>query len=606
MTTSTSPAHQIQSHPQSNAQPNPLYPQLPSSSNYRRSNYPISLNSTTTHPSAIKFNNQNSTHPYPLPNTILTRSDLRESVETFANMLSTAKAYRSALMSLSSATSAFAKSLEDCARLKGAQSPPSLDHDRSNDSNSAANSSHSQLHDFFNNHSNLNTRNGTQDGNSSMGDEEKLSPGERLMAASGLHFMTANLEQVLSATFYKSFEIPLLDVYDHYRQQLAERQSTYEAEVSAKTKAIRETELRNMKQGLSSSSSTSGGKGNKQRFLGRDLNSFRKGLKELQDQVEAVEKVKQIYYLEVAGGEYEVWKSVADNISLIVKSEVEVYDRVASKATSDPTLEMMVTSIPDPFDTYNQELIPNATQAPEIYSILPPLSSILTPAQAIARKSLPDFGHPSSLPPPLTTTTSYESSAVENLIDPDPSYPSSPVGDLINPNLDSTTHWDNQSPTSNPELPPLPVVNYECDELEEDRTRYSSTSLFNSPPHSPSSEHPPPLKSPDPLPTIILAPQTFAPTPLRNMISMDSTSTEHTIQDPSSSDPMPNPDPEYSQETIRCPLSSTKRASVLSGISLGPNPGNNEESLMSQLPPVGIDSDSDVENSFASDDQNET
>lgn len=56
------------------------------------------------------------------------------------------------------------------------------------------------------------------------------------------------------------------------------------------------------------------GKGRKQRFLGRDLDSFRKGLKELQDQVEAVEKVKQIYYLEVAGGEFEVWKSVAENV----------------------------------------------------------------------------------------------------------------------------------------------------------------------------------------------------------------------------------------------------------------------------------------------------
>ncbi|KAH9816645.1 hypothetical protein DFH28DRAFT_877848 [Melampsora americana] len=491
-------------------------------------------------------------------------------------------------MSLSSATSAFAKALEDCARLKGAQSPPTLNHHhRSNDSNSAANSSHSQLHDFFNNHSNFNTRNGTQDGNSSIGDEEKSSPGERLMAASGLHFMTANLEQVLSATFYKSFEIPLLDVYDHYRQQLAERQATYEAEVSAKTKAIRETEIRNMKQGLSSN--IGGGKGNnKQRFLGRDLNSFRKGLKELQDQVESVEKVKQVYYLEVAGGEYEVWKTVADNISLIVKSEVEVYDRVASKATSDPTLEMMVTSIPDPFDTYNQELIPNATQAPEIYSILPPLSSILTPAQVIARKSLTDFGHSPSFPAPLTSTTSYQSSS---------------VGDLNHPNLDSSTHWDNQinTTTNTTDLPPLTMVNYESDELEEeDQNRYSSTSLFNSPPPSPPLNPTPILKSIEPVPTIILAPQTFAPTPLRNMMSIDSNITESTIKEESSSNL--NSIQDVSQDTIKCNMSSSKRASVLSGISLGNSSVvGNEESLMSQLPPSGIDSDSDLDNTLDED-----
>lgn len=60
------------------------------------------------------------------------------------------------------------------------------------------------------------------------------------------------------------------------------------------------------------------GKGRKHRNHGRDLDSFRKGLKELQDQVEAVEKVKQLYYLEVAGGEYEVWKSVAENVGVLL------------------------------------------------------------------------------------------------------------------------------------------------------------------------------------------------------------------------------------------------------------------------------------------------
>ncbi|EGG06930.1 uncharacterized protein MELLADRAFT_116436 [Melampsora larici-populina 98AG31] len=425
-----------------------------------------------------------------------------------------------------------------------------------------------------------------------------MSPAERLMAASGLHFMTANLEQVLSATFYKSFEIPLLDIYDHYRQQLAERQSTYEAEVSAKTKAIRETEIRNMKQNFSSSSSTRKGNPKQTRFIGRDLNSFRKGLKELQDQVESVEKVKQIYYLEVAGGEYEVWKSVADNISLIVKSEVEVYDRIASKATSDPTLELMITSIPDPFDTYNQDLIPNSSQAPEIYSILPPLSSILTPAQAIARKSLQDFT-------PASQT-----------LEPNSSYQGSSVGDVLNHQLDSTTHWDH--PINQPnELPPLPVVNYQSDDLEEepeeeDRSnRYPSRSLFDTPPASPSLPHPPTLHSIESVPTINLIPQTqsFAPTPLRNMVLIDSNPEQET-ESVSNPTPDSNPNPEYSQDTIKCNLSTFKRASVLSGISLGGTSGigngngnGNEESIMSQMPPLGIDSDSDLENSFGLDHQ---
>ncbi|KAG0150799.1 hypothetical protein CROQUDRAFT_37855 [Cronartium quercuum f. sp. fusiforme G11] len=426
---------------------------------------------------------------------------------------------------------------------------------------------------------------------------EKLSPGERLMAASGLHFMTANLEQVLSATFYKSFEIPLLDVYDTYRQQLADRQTTYEAEVSAKTRAIRETELRNLRQGAA-------GKGRNQRFLGRDLDSFRKGLKELQDQVEAVEKVKQVYYLEVAGGEFEVWKSVADNISLVVKSEVEVYDRVASKATSDPTLEMMVASIPDPFDTY-KETVPNSSQAPEIYSILPPLSSILTPAQVIARKSMAELAQPPFFPvaPSTIGTTSYPSSSLND-----------------QPSLDSSTHWSTE-PTAPLDVPSLSIAHYQSDDPELG-FRSAPSALFHSPPALPcpddddnddnDNDNDNDTPTPRPIPPIAIGVPAVpfqtalvkAPTPLRNVISLASTSTSSSAPtitvDQKNPDPKPHStkDPTNLLSAIRCPLASTKRASMntlgssglLSVLEVG-----HEESLMCQLPPNGLDSDSELD-----------
>lgn len=73
---------------------------------------------------------------------------LRESVAAYEQLLATAKGYRNALITLSSASTALAGALGECARVKGA------------------------------------------------GDS-----GENLMAASGLHYMIANSGQVL-VSFY--------------------------------------------------------------------------------------------------------------------------------------------------------------------------------------------------------------------------------------------------------------------------------------------------------------------------------------------------------------------------------------------------------------------
>jgi hypothetical protein len=77
--------------------------------------------------------------------------------------------------------------------------------------------------------------------------------------------------------------------------------------LSIKTKAIRETEIRNMSQGGSRHA----------RNTPRDLDSFRRGLKELQDQVEQVESLKHSYYLQVANGERQVWNKVSDSVRII-------------------------------------------------------------------------------------------------------------------------------------------------------------------------------------------------------------------------------------------------------------------------------------------------
>lgn len=298
-------------------------------------------------------------------------------------------------------------------------------------------------------------------------------------------------------------------------------------------------------------------------------------------------------------------------ISLVVKSEVEVYDRVASKATSDPTLELMVASIPDPFDSY-KETISSSSQAPEIYSILPPLSSILTPAQAIARRSMVDIGQVPYIPPPSS------------------SYPSPSISD--HPHLDSSTHWVSSSLSSDSDsaaldVPPLSVVNYESDhDDDQDFANHAGPSaLFDSPPMSACNDSdaatPRATKDWPPLMTLgapaipFHTAQVKTPTPLRNVISLASTSTASTNSatitelDRQESPPLDHKPQHADREesggttyldTIR-PSASSKRASVNSGLSVlqfgtgGSGGSGMEESLMSQLPPSELGSDSDLD-----------
>lgn len=56
---------------------------------------------------------------------------------------------------------------------------------------------------------------------------------------------------------------------------------------------------------------------------------------------------------------------VLGKVSLVVRSSLDVYDRISAKS-SDPSLEPLLQSIPDPFDTYGPQ-----KSEDQIYSILP-------------------------------------------------------------------------------------------------------------------------------------------------------------------------------------------------------------------------------------------
>ncbi|CAE6539370.1 unnamed protein product [Rhizoctonia solani] len=177
--------------------------------------------------------------------------------------------------------------------------------------------------------------------------------GKDLQAAAGLHHLISNHEQILEHTIVHKFEVPLRQGLDTYKSTVAARTAEYERALAEKSHLIRKTEADNMRVG---------------RKKLRDLNSFRAALATLQAQVNDLDKLKSDYYQQVLEHEQSIWDGVLGNVSVVVRSTMDVYDRITAKA-SDPSLEHILASVPDPFDEY-------ASQAPSsdaIFSILAPL-----------------------------------------------------------------------------------------------------------------------------------------------------------------------------------------------------------------------------------------
>jgi hypothetical protein len=111
-----------------------------------------------------------------------------------------------------------------------------------------------------------------------------------------------------------------------------------------------------------------------------DLQSFRAALAELQRQVDELDAIKAAYHEEVLEGEDEVshketmrpladqqiWDTVLGKVAFVARSQLDFYEKLAGKA-SDPILEPLVMSIPDPFDAYGPP-----KEEGQIFSVLAP------------------------------------------------------------------------------------------------------------------------------------------------------------------------------------------------------------------------------------------
>lgn len=124
----------------------------------------------------------------------------------------------------------------------------------------------------------------------------------QLQALSGLYYLVSSYNQVLADSFWKDFSIPLLNHFDLYNATNIDRSITNEKLLSEKSRVLKEMEMKNLKNG---------------RKKERDLNSFRKALNELQQQVEEIDRIKSDYYHELLQSEEECWKLVMEKVSRV-------------------------------------------------------------------------------------------------------------------------------------------------------------------------------------------------------------------------------------------------------------------------------------------------
>ncbi|KAG6833784.1 hypothetical protein H0H87_001216 [Tephrocybe sp. NHM501043] len=263
------------------------------------------------------------------PAKIITRANLKASLQAYEDLMTTSASYRAALMTMSKATAAFADALEACSGLKG----PSYD------------------------------------------------AGTRLQAASGLHHLIGNHWHVLAETIEKSFERPLRQHLDTYRTIVKDRSTAYERAVREKSQVIRDTEERNLNR------------------KERNLQSFREALVVLQRQVDDLDTMKESHYREIIEHEEQVWDVVQGKVyGQGVRPQFSFLSPEAHfEYSSDPVIEQMLQSVPDPFDSYGP---PQAED--QIFSILAPLS-IMTLSQ-------------SSSPSPLTGSSELDVSDASDKI----------------------------------------------------------------------------------------------------------------------------------------------------------------------------------------------
>ncbi|KAK1999802.1 hypothetical protein LX36DRAFT_541194, partial [Colletotrichum falcatum] len=289
--------------------------------------------------------------PQPL-HAILTKSDLEASQAAYTDLIQTAKSYRLALASLSTAASAFGSALESCARLKEARAE-SLD---SISQPAAALSS------------------------SFTAGPTGACTADLLLSASGVHHLVANHHHILSETVYRDFEVPLLHELDKWRQRVDDEEDAYKRDVRARNQEIARLE----KEGL---------RLHKQRR--RDVHSFRAHLVDLTTKLDGLTSLHGDHARTLLRESQDTSGRILDASCSLVRAEVDIFESLAKKGWTGGGLDDLLEKGADLFANDEVGEYPGLVGGPggpggpadsaKLFSILPPKSILADAASDVTR-----------------------------------------------------------------------------------------------------------------------------------------------------------------------------------------------------------------------------
>ncbi|KAL2068964.1 hypothetical protein VTL71DRAFT_15302 [Oculimacula yallundae] len=297
-------------------------PPIPSSPTYSYA--------STANPIPSSFNLPLPPPPRP-PHAVLTKSDLEASQTAYSDLLTSAKSYRLALAALSVSASTFGSALEACARLKEARSDAMPSSAAGSMSNSFS--------------------------------AKGSCTADNLMAASGVHQLVANHQQILSETVYRSFEVPLLHELDQWRRRMEEEEMGYQREAKMMSREIRKME----KEGL-----------RLHKLRKRDVGVFREHLVQLTGRLDQLTGLSGGHSRGLLRDCQEMSKGIVECSAGLVRAEVDIFEALARKGWNGGGLDELLEKGRDLFANEEHggaDAHPN--HGAKIFSILPQNRSIL-------------------------------------------------------------------------------------------------------------------------------------------------------------------------------------------------------------------------------------
>ncbi|KAK1782747.1 hypothetical protein QBC45DRAFT_318205 [Copromyces sp. CBS 386.78] len=291
---------------------------------------------STANPNLSQFN-----LPLPPPpkqaHAVLTKHDLEASQAAYADLLSSAKAFRLALTSLSTAASAFGSALESCARLKEARAEQIVS-DPPNRGGSPVQGGQGQgggpppllINNSFT--------------SAAQGTTKSTCTADTLLTVAGLQHLVANHQHILSETVYRSFEVPLLHELDKWRGAVEDEEESYASAVAVQSKEIRRLEKEGMKL-------------HKQRR--RDVAKFRSHLVELTTKLDGLTTLHGEHSRTLLRESQDTSARIVEASCSLVRAEVDIFESLARKGWTGGGLEDVLEQGQDLFAS--EDVIPDRT-----------------------------------------------------------------------------------------------------------------------------------------------------------------------------------------------------------------------------------------------------